>query len=390
MTITFYTNFINHHQVPLADEFYKLIGDGYTMVTFEPLPEEFRKRGYEDFSYKKYLLPAYESRERLQEAEELAISSDVVILGAAPEFLIRDRLEKNKLTFRYEERLFKKIDRRLIHLEYWKKLYKEHTRYRRKNLYMLGASAYNRLDTAMLLSYPHKCFKWGYFINVPSINITSILQEKEDQPLKILWCGTISQVKRPDLAIKLASKLKKDHIEFQLNMVGSGGVEWTSLITNLIDKLEVGRYVSLLGNLPNEEVLQMMRESHIFIFTSDRGEGWGGVLNEAMANGCTVVASNKIGAAPFLVKHKKNGMLFQSGSIKSLYKAVKFIIENNSLRKQFAVEAYNTIKNEWSPQIAAVNFIKLVDSLQRDESDILINEGPCSRAHIINSKKLLK
>lgn len=29
MTITFYTNFINHHQVPLADEFYKLIGDGY-------------------------------------------------------------------------------------------------------------------------------------------------------------------------------------------------------------------------------------------------------------------------------------------------------------------------------------------------------------------------
>ncbi len=52
MTITFYTNFINHHQVPLADEFYKLIGDGYTMVTFEPLPEEFRKRGYEDFLIK--------------------------------------------------------------------------------------------------------------------------------------------------------------------------------------------------------------------------------------------------------------------------------------------------------------------------------------------------
>ena len=73
----------------------------------------------------------------------------------------------------------------------------------------------------------------------------------------------------------------------------------------------------------------MMRVSHNFIFTSDRGEGWGVVLSEAMANGCTVVASNKIGAAPFLVKHKKNGLLFQSGSIKSLYKAVKFIIENN-------------------------------------------------------------
>ena len=45
MTITFYTNFINHHQVPLADCFFKLIGDNYKMVTFTPLPDEFRKRG---------------------------------------------------------------------------------------------------------------------------------------------------------------------------------------------------------------------------------------------------------------------------------------------------------------------------------------------------------
>ena len=391
MTITFFTNFINHHQVPLADEFYKLIGDNYKMVTFEPLPDEFKKRGYEDFSYKEYLLPAYQSCENLREAENLALNSDVVILGAAPEYLIKKRLKENKLTFRYGERLFKKIDRRFIQIKYWQKLYREHTKYRRKNLYMLGASAYNRLDTALLLSYPHKCLKWGYFINTPLIDITNILHKKDKSSYKILWCGTIAQVKRPDLAIKLAALLKHDGVDFHINMVGTGDSIWTSLVTDLIKKLDVSDCVSLLGNIPNKQVLQLMQNHHIFIFTSDRGEGWGVVLNEAMANGCAVVASNKIGAAPFLIENKVNGLLFQSGNIYSLYEAVKYMIENRLFREKCTMEAYNTIKNEWSPQIAAMNFIKLVNSLQENKCDIFIAKGPCSKADIIiNSKKLLK
>lgn len=389
MKITFYTNFINHHQVPLADEFYKLVGDNYKMVTFEPLPEEFRKRGYKDYSDKVYHLPAYESPQNLQMAKDLALSSDVVILGAAPEYLLIERLKENKLTFRYGERLFKKIDRRFLRLDYWKKLYGEHTRYRRKNLYMLGASAYNRLDTSLLFSYPHKCFKWGYFINVPQISVDDILQKKPKDSIRILWCGTISQVKRPDLAIKLAAKLRKDNLDFHLDMIGSGGVEWTSKVTNLRTNLGVEENVSLLGNLPNEQVLQMMQTHHIFIFTSDRGEGWGVVLNEAMANGCTVVASNKIGAAPFLVKHKENGMLFQSGSVKSLYYAVKFLVDNKETREKFAKRAFCTIKDVWSPKVAATNLISLTESLQKGE-DTPVLEGPCSRAYIINSRKLLR
>lgn len=389
MTITFYTNFINHHQVPLADEFYKLIGENYQMVTFEPLPEEFRKRGYKDYSYKKYLLPAYESIEKLHKAERMALESDIVILGAAPEYLLANRLKQNKLTFRYDERIFKKIDSRFLNINYWKGLYKRHTQYRHKKLYMLGASAYNRLDTAILFSYPNKCFKWGYFINTPPIDINNTLYKKRSHSCKILWCGTIAQVKRPDLAIELAKLLKKENINFHLNMVGSGGIEWTSLVTRLIDELEVGKYVSLLGNLPNEEVLQLMQEHHIFIFTSDRGEGWGVVLNEAMANGCTVVASNKIGAAPFLIENKKNGMLFKSGNINSLYKATKLIIDNEALREKLAIEAYNTIKNEWSPKVAAKNFINLAEALYEGNAKSPILAGPCSKAYIINSQKLL-
>ena len=390
MTITFFTNFINHHQVPLADEFYNLIGDNYQMVTFEPLPEEFKKRGYKDYSYKKYLLTAYDSIEKLHKAEKLALESDIIILGAAPEYLLTNRLKENKITFRYEERIFKKIDSRFLNIKYWIKLYCQHTRYRYKKLYMLGASAYNKLDTTLLLSYPNKCFKWGYFINPPQIDINNILYSKRSNSYKILWCGTISQVKRPDLAIKLAQMLKQRNIDFHLNLIGSGGKEWTSLVTHLINEFKLEKNVTLLGNLPNEKVLQLMQEHHIFIFTSDRGEGWGVVLNEAMANGCTVVASNKIGAAPFLIENKKNGMLFKSGDVNSLYQATKTIIDNEYLREKLAIEAYNTIKNKWSPKVAAKNFIKLAETLNENKTESPILEGPCSKAHIINSKKILK
>jgi glycosyltransferase involved in cell wall biosynthesis len=45
----------------------------------------------------------------------------------------------------------------------------------------------------------------------------------------------------------------------------------------------------------------------VFIFTSDRNEGWGAVLNEAMGSGCAVVAADLIGSVPYLIEHKKMG-----------------------------------------------------------------------------------
>ena len=62
-----------------------------------------------------------------------------------------------------------------------------------------------------------------------------------------------------------------------------------------------------------------MEKTGIFLFTSDRQEGWGAVLNEAMNSGCAVVASHLIGAVPFLKKKKKNGLVYSSGDRKTLF-----------------------------------------------------------------------
>jgi glycosyltransferase involved in cell wall biosynthesis len=115
------------------------------------------------------------------------------------------------------------------------------------------------------------------------------------------------------------------------------------------------------------------------LFTSDRNEGWGAVLNESMANGCAVVASNLIGSVPFLVKDGENGLIFQSEDIDSLYQKVKSLLDNAELRAMLSQNAQRTMQEIWSPQNAAIRFLHLVEALQNGEDTPFI-EGPCSKA----------
>lgn len=63
MKLVFLTNYINHHQVYLADEFYQLIGDDYRFISTMDIPIERRKLGYPDYSQRPYHIIAYESKE---------------------------------------------------------------------------------------------------------------------------------------------------------------------------------------------------------------------------------------------------------------------------------------------------------------------------------------
>ena len=107
MKIAFITNLVNHHQIPLADEFYRILGADYTYIACEPLPNWLIKGGYDPSLDRPYITRAYKSEEEMSKARRLAYESDVVIIGSAPDSFIVDRLTENKLTFRYAERYFK-------------------------------------------------------------------------------------------------------------------------------------------------------------------------------------------------------------------------------------------------------------------------------------------
>lgn len=376
MKLVFITNFINHHQVPIADEFYYHLGDNYKLIATVDIPESFKKTGYPEYQDKKYLFNAYTSKENERKAIKFINEADVVIIGSASDRYIRQRIKEGGLIFRYGERWLK-TKWKIIDFPR-KKI--QHRFNRKANMYYLAASAFVANDMKLLHAYPNKIFKWGYFPAVKEIDIQKNLVVKRNQKIRMIWCARYINWKRPEMVPVLAKYLKEKGYEFEIDMVGSGVL--LPKIEKMIRQYNLEGYVNIIGNKPNNEVLKMMRESHIFIFTSDRGEGWGAVLNEAMGSGCTVVASHEIGAVPFLIKDGINGLIFQSKNDASLAEKVEYLILNESEREKMAVEAYETIIDTWSPENAAKQFLRLSSYILNNIDNGKINDGPCSKAAI--------
>lgn len=103
--------------------------------------------------------------------------------------------------------------------------------------------------------------------------------------------------KHPELVIEIANHLKKNNIDFKINVLGTG--EMKELLIKKIAYNNLYENVFILGAMNPNEVRKYMEKANIFLFTSNYEEGWGAVLNEAMNSGCAVVASHAIGSVPF-------------------------------------------------------------------------------------------
>ena len=142
MQVTFFSNFLNHHQTPFCDEMYSHFGNDFTFVSTEELTDEMRHNGYLDYTNCPYLLNSYFSNDNFKKAIRLGLVSDVVIIGSAPEIFIKERLKQNKHTFRYSERFLKQGEWRLFDPRVIYSLLRYHTQYRKKNVYMLIMCVY--------------------------------------------------------------------------------------------------------------------------------------------------------------------------------------------------------------------------------------------------------
>ena len=125
-----------------------------------------------------------------------------------------------------------------------------------------------------------------------------------------------------------------------------------------------------------------MEAGDIYLFTSDKNEGWGAVLNESMNSCCAAVASHAAGSVPFLVNDKINGLIYRDGDLESAYSKVTWLIEHPEERKRLGYEAYKTMTEIWSPEKAADNLLSLSSSLLKGAQPDRF-EGPCSKAQLL-------
>lgn len=375
MRIVFVSNFFNHHQKPFCEEMYRLLGDNFCFIATSEMSAERIKLGYAQEDTLPYICSAYANLQTRLRAMELINGADAVITGSAPAEYLSERLRMGKLVLRYSERPYKKkpsILKRIYHAFRFR--LRDHGN---RNVYMLCASAYTAADFRSIGMYRNRMYKWGYFPEVKALDIESVLDRKSKNT--ILWCGRFIDWKHPDEAIRLAGKLKAEGYEFRLNMIGIGKME--PQLKHMAVAYGVADAVTFLGSMPPEQVRTYMEEAGIFLFTSDRQEGWGAVLNEAMASGCTVVASDAAGATPYLIHDGINGSVYRSGSFDDLLEKVQYLLCHPAVQANHGRMAYRTIADTWNGKVAAERLLRLTETLLDEEKhEILYGEGPCSRA----------
>lgn len=370
MKIVFLSNYFNHHQKAFSDKMFEMLGNDYKFVETSKMSEERKRLGY-GIELPTYVVDGTDQG-NAEYLKSLVISADAVIIGGAPDSLIKERITDGKIIFRYSERPLKKG---FGLLKYPIRFYRWHKQNpRKKTIYMLCASAYTAVDYSKFGLFKNRCYKWGYFPQLVRYNnIEQLINSKKKN--SIIWVGRFIDWKHPELAIALAKHLKDRGYSFELNMIGNGVM--LEDIKTLVDDQKLADYVNILGAMKPDEVRKYMEKSSIHIFTSDRQEGWGAVLNEAMNSACACVANRDIGSVPYLLDNGENGLIYDNND--ELFKKVEFLLDNVSACQTIGKKAYYTVETLWNADVAAERFLTLAAELLKCDDIELFYDGPCSK-----------
>ena len=381
MTVVFFFNYLNHHQVLVADEMYRLLGDDFRFVVTLPRNANELKGGA-DYSTRSYCMLAGEDGDVRAEAMALARTADVCVFGACSEdyAVVRAKEHPCGLAFQVGERWLKHGALSILSPVLRRWLLNYYRYYHKANFYKLCASAFTARDDIRLGCYKGRHYKWGYFTHVDdrsTVEAPSQGVSTTDTSHTLMWCARYLSLKHPELPMLMAARLKAKGFSFVLDMYGDGvELEHTRA---LAARLKVDDVVRFMGSVSNEEVLQAMRQHEIFLFTSDRNEGWGAVANESMANGCAIVASDAIGRGPYLVNDGSNGCVVKSGDVASLTEKTEWLLTHQEECMAMRRNAFRLMHDVWSPRVAAENLLRLATDLLAGRQPS-IAEGPCSKA----------
>lgn len=383
MKIAFFSNFLNHHQLPLCQGFINKEEIEFKFVACEKTPSDRMNMGYEDMnSTYPFVVKAYENKEL---AYQIADEYDVVIWGAAPMVYMENRINANKITFRFCERLLKKGMWRRFIPKTRRTIYNAYIKHRNKKFYVLGASAYTAWDLSICGFPKEKCFTWGYFPSVMEFDIEDLIKFKDNQKVEILYAGRLLKLKRVIDSVKAIEKLVKNQItNIHFTIIGEG--QEKNNLVKYIQKRKLTNYIDILPFKKPEEVRAFMNKANIYIFGSDFHEGWGAVVNEAMNSACVLLASHAVGSAPLLIKDGVNGYVYPCGNVKKLALILESIVKNKEIRYQVGRKAYETITKEWTAENAVKRLLMLIKRIQ-EGNDLfeLYESGPCSQAKLIKN-----
>ena len=374
MTIVYFSSVFNHHSMPLCDALNRLPGVTCYFVATREEEAQRKTLGYHAYS-RDYVINMLESEECREKAYRLAIEADVMIAGVFPYEVLKERLQRGKLTFLCQERMFKGGANWIRRAKAWFFNVRKYSRFSRKPLYLLAIGRGTAQDYKSIGFYRKKSFCWAYFPPFIQYNVQELMDKKESNTIRILFAGRMIPLKHPEYVLRATKTLREKGYNVHLTYVGTGEME-----DSLRQEAAVlGESVSFLGAMSPEQVRDEMEKANIFVFTSNSMEGWGAVVNEAMNAGCAIVAGSEPGAVKTMVVDGNNGFVYHQEDYDQFYEKLERLVKDKQLTRQLGEAAYKTIENLYNADVAAQRFCQQVNALLNNKSICSFEEGPMQR-----------
>ncbi len=151
-----------------------------------------------------------------------------------------------------------------------------------------------------------------------------------DKPVNVITVGRLVEKKGIVYAIEAVSQVLKSGRRMNYTIVGEGLLR--DELERVIKNLGLEGVVRLIGGKSHEEVVCILRESHVFLapsVTAQNGdqEGIPNVLKEAMAMGLPVISTWHSGI-PELVEDEVSGFLVEERNVVALADRLQYLIDH--------------------------------------------------------------
>ena len=191
----------------------------------------------------------------------------------------------------------------------------------------------------------------GIAIDVFKPNENSTLKNIRQEHI-ILCAGRVRKAKG-HLVLLEAVKVLKEHKNWALVIAGKvDKSDFLAELKTISKKHSIENQVYFVDETP--DIISYYQASKIVIVPS-YSEGFSLVTAEAMACGCSVIATKNVGVHSALITHSKNGYLFEAGNSIQLKSLIEKSITNEI--PLLGTEARNEILENWSAKKEAANLM---------------------------------
>lgn len=215
----------------------------------------------------------------------------------------------------------------------------------RQRRYVLHSDKVIAVSSYVKSALINECFADDRKIEVVSNGVDlkdfDLLEKSTDGKVKLLFLGRVEKSKGIFTILKIVSDIQNGYV---LHVVGEGpDLENAKRISK---KMEVSDKVVFHGKVPYKEFVKNLKPD-IFVFPTQRIEGFPMVLVESMLLGLPVVAFN-LGGVTDAIENEKTGYLIKAGNNKEFKLKLASLIGNLELRNKLGLAGREKALSEFT------------------------------------------